>query len=62
MDGVRIAIRLGLLLFAISTLWLVLSGTLGDRLDASRAERAARQAAEEASAGGQAAAGGDHLP
>ena len=37
---------MGLALFALSTLWLVLSGTLGERLDASRAEREAQKAAD----------------
>lgn len=41
----RWVIRVGLALFTLSTLWLVLSGTLGERLDASRAAREAAKAA-----------------
>jgi hypothetical protein len=49
MVWVRRLIWVGLAAFLLSTLWLILSGRLGSRLDASRAVRQAeKEAAAEA--------------
>ncbi len=49
MEWVRRLIWVGLAAFVISTLWLILSGRLGARVDASRAARhAEKEAAAEA--------------
>ncbi|MEO2168275.1 MAG: hypothetical protein ABGY42_09200 [bacterium] len=50
MEWMRWIIWAVLGLFAASSLWLILSGTLGERVDAKRAARAAEKAAAAAPA------------